>query len=116
MATNGAKNMKPIKFEIDEIPQTGSVDEEGNFKFYIYGSNMLDNDFTEAIATMQKLWDLEIDVALKVNIKFREIYTNLFDMYNVKGRVGAKNTPLFESLRKDCQWIIDQIDKMEKLT
>jgi hypothetical protein len=105
--------MKPIQFEVDEIPQTGIVDEKGNFKFHIYCSNMCDNDYAEAIKTMPKIWDLDTDVSLKVNIKLKDIYEDLFDMHNVQGEIGKEDTPLFEALRKDCQWIIDQINALE---
>jgi hypothetical protein len=108
--------MKPIQFEIDEIPQTGTIDQDGNFKFYVYGSNMGDDDFSEAIETLQKLWDLETDVSLKVNIKLKDVYENLFDMYNAQGKIEKEDTPLFESLRKDCQWIINQINALEMNT
>jgi hypothetical protein len=108
--------MKPIQFEIDEIPQTGTIDQEGNFKFYVYGSNMGDDDFSEAIETLQKLWDLDTDVSLKVHIKLKDIYEDLFDMYNAQGKIEKEDAPLFESLRKDCQWIIDQINTLEMNT
>ena len=51
--------MKPIQFEIDEIPQAGTIDAEGNFKFYIYASNQIDEDFSEVIETLKVLWDLD---------------------------------------------------------
>jgi hypothetical protein len=108
--------MKPIKFEIDERPQTGTIDQKGNFKFFVYVSNMCDDDFSEAIETLQKLWDLETDVSLKIHIVFKEIYEDLFDLYNAQGKIGKEDTPLFESLRKDCQWIIDQINSLEMNT
>lgn len=106
--------MKPIQFEIDEIPQTGTIDAEGNFKFYIYCSNMGDDEYTEAIETLQKLWDLETDVSLKVNIKLKDIYEDLFDMCTAQGKIEKEEAPLFDALRKDCQWIIDQIDSLER--
>jgi hypothetical protein len=108
--------MKPIEFEIDERPQAGTIDQEGNFKFCVYGSNKCDDDFYEVIETLQKLWDLETDVSLKINIKLKDIYEDLFDMYNAQGKIEKEDTPLFESLRKDCQWIIDQINSLEMNT
>lgn len=108
--------MKPIQFEIDEIPQTGTIDELGNFKFYFYASNQIDEDFSEVIETLQKLWDLETDVSLKVHIKLKDIYEDLFDMYNAQGKIEKDEAPLFKALRKDCQWIIDQIDSLEMNT
>jgi hypothetical protein len=108
--------MKPIQFEIDEIPQSGTIDADGNFKFYIYASNYIDEDFSEVIATAKVLWDLETEVSLKVQIKLKDVYENLYDMHNAQGKVQKKDTPLFESLRKDCQWIIDQINALEMNT
>jgi hypothetical protein len=42
--------MKPIQFQVDEMPQTGELDEEGNFKFYIYCSNCCDDDYRKPLA------------------------------------------------------------------
>jgi len=108
--------MKPIQFEIDEIPQSGTIDEDGNFKFYIYASNYIEEDFSEVIQTVKVLWDLETEVSLKVQIKLKDVYENLYDMYNAQGKVQKDDTPLFESLRKDCQWIVDQINALEMNT
>jgi hypothetical protein len=108
--------MKPIQFEIDEIPQSGTIDADGNFKFYIYASNYIDEDFSEVIETVKVLWDLETEVSLKVQIKLKDVYENLYDMYNAQGKVQKDDTPLFESLRKDCQWIVDQINALEMNT
>lgn len=105
--------MKPIQFEIDEIPQCGTIDADGNFKFYIYASNDFNDDFSEVIETLKVLWDLETLVSLKVQIKLKDVYENLFDAYNAQGKVRKDATPLFEALRKDCQWIIDQINVLE---
>jgi hypothetical protein len=108
--------MKPIQFEIDEIPQSGTIDADGNFKFYIYASNYIEEDFSEVIETVKVLWDLETEVSFKVQIKLKDVYENLFDMYNAQGKVQKDDTPLFECLRKDCQWIIDQINALEMNT
>ena len=108
--------MKPIQFEIDEIPQSGTIDADGNFKFYIYASNYIEEDFSEVIATAKVLWDLETEVSLKVQIKLKDVYENLYDMHNAQGKVQKDDTPLFDSLRKDCQWIIDQINALEMNT
>jgi len=105
--------MKPINFEIDEKPQTGTIDSEGNFKFYIYTSNSIEEDFSETIKTLQVLWDLETEVSLKVHIKLKDVYDDLFEMYNARGRIEKEDTPLFNALRKDCQWMIDQINALE---
>ena len=108
--------MKPIEFEIDEIPQTGTIDAEGNFKFYMYASNQSEEDFSEVIETLKVIWDLETDVSIKVHIKLKDVYEDLFDMYNAQGKIQKDDTPMFEALRKDCQWIIDQINALEMNT
>ena len=63
-----------------------------------------------------RLWDLETDVALKIHIKLKDVYNDLYDMHNAQGKIQRKDTPLFEALRKDCQWIIDQINTLEMNT
>jgi hypothetical protein len=108
--------MKPIEFEIDEIPQTGAIDSEGNFKFYFYASNQSEEDFSEVIETLKVIWDLETEVSIKVHIKLKDVYDDLFEMYNAQGKIQKEDTPLFEGLRKDCQWIIDQINTLEMNT
>jgi hypothetical protein len=108
--------MKAIKLEIDESPQAGTIDENGDFKFYLYTSNQCDDEFEEALETLMRLWDLETDVALKINIKFKDVYKDLYEMHNARGKIQSEDTPLFEALRKDCQWIIDQINELEMNT
>jgi hypothetical protein len=108
--------MKPIQIEIHELPQSGTIDFQGDFNFYVYASNQCDDEFEEAIATLRLIWELETDVSLKVNIKLKDVYTDLFDMHNARGKIDKEDAPLFESLRKDCQWIIDQINALEMNT
>jgi hypothetical protein len=108
--------MKPIQIEIDECPQSGTIDSQGDFSFYIYASNQCDDEFEEAMETLRLIWELETDVSLKVNIKLKDVYADLFDMHNAQGKIDKEVTPLFESLRKDCQWIIDRINALEMNT
>jgi hypothetical protein len=108
--------VKPIRLDVDEIPQSGTIDKEGNFMFYVYASNQMSEDLSEAIETMQAIWNLETEVSLKINLKFKDVYENLYDLYNAQGKVQTEDTPLFEALRKDCQWIIDQINTLEMNT
>ena len=108
--------MKPIQIEIHEFPQAGTIDSQGNFSFYVYASNQCDDEFEEAIETLRLIWELETDVSLKVNMKLKDVYNDLFDMHNARGKITKEDTPLFESLRKDCQWIIDKINLLEMNT
>jgi hypothetical protein len=108
--------MKPIQLEINECPQSGTIDAQGDFSFYVYASNQCDDEFEEAIETLRVIWELETDVSLKVNIKLKDVYEDLFAMHNAQGKINQEDTPLFEILRKDCQWIIDQINALEMNT
>ena len=108
--------MQTIKLEIDEHPQSGTIDKNGDFRFYLYTSNQCDDEFEEALETLMRIWDLETDVALKIHIKLKDVYNDLYNMHNAQGKIQRKDTPLFEALRKDCQWIIDQINTLEMNT
>ena len=108
--------MKPIKIEIDESVQSGKIDKNGDFNFLIYTSNQCNSEFEEAIETLIHLWNLEADVSLKIHIRLKEVYEDLYEMYNAQGKIQKKDTPMFESLRKDCQWMIDQINALEMNT
>jgi hypothetical protein len=108
--------MKPIQIEVDEHPHSGEVDEQGEFVFYLYGSNECGQEFEEAIETLIHLWDLETEVCIKINVKLKDVYNDLYEMFNAGGKIQQKDTPPFEALRKDCQWIIDQINTLEMNT
>jgi hypothetical protein len=113
MVFNKGEHMKPIEFEVDEVPQSGEIDANGNFKFYVYTSNQCDDDLEETLETLAKLRDLPTDVSLKINILLKDVYLNLYDMNNAQGKIHKEDMPLFESLRNDCQWIINEINKLE---
>ena len=109
--------MKSIDVEIEEKVMTGTVDENGDFKFYLYASNECDGEFEKAVALLLKIWTLEeVEVTFRVHIRVKEIYNDLYEMFNAGGKIQQKDTPRFEALRKDCQWIIDQINELEMNT
>lgn len=105
--------MKSIELEIDEKPMAGTLDENGDFTFYLYGSNTCDDEFQEALETLQHLWHLNTEVSLKINVRFKDIYADLYSMHNAQGKILKEDTPLFQALLEDCQWIIDQINTLE---
>jgi hypothetical protein len=107
--------MKPIQFETDETPQSGAVDADGNFKFYVYMSNQCQGETEEALETLIKIWDLPADVSLKINMLFKDIYLNLYDMHNAQGKIFKEDMHLFQGLKDNCQWIIDEVNKLEVL-
>jgi hypothetical protein len=107
---------KMIELEIDESILPEDVDENGDFKFCVYTSNQCEGDFEDAIETLNLIWNTPLDVSLAVHIKLKDVYNDTFDLHTCGDKaITAKSAPLFASLRKDCQWIIDQIDTLEKL-
>jgi len=108
--------MKPIAIEINEGTQTNGVDKNGDFSFYVYATNQCEQEFEEAIETLKLIWDAPTDVSLTINIRLKGVYEDAFEMHSMGGNViEARSTPLFAAMRKDCQWIIDQIDALEVL-
>jgi hypothetical protein len=108
--------MKPIVIEVDERPQSGEVDKQGDFVFYLYASNECGQEFEEAIETLIHLWDLQTEVSIKINLRLKDVYNDLYEMFNAGGKIQQVDTPRFEALRKDCQWIIDRINELEMNT
>ena len=107
--------MKPITIEIHETTQTNGVDENGDFSFYLYASNACDQEFEKAIDTLKLVWDAPMEVSLSINLSLKGVYRDVFEKYR-KGTpnvVDAESVPVFAAIRKDCQWIIDQIDGLE---
>jgi len=108
--------MKPIAIEINEGTQTNGVDKNGDFSFYVYATNQCEQEFEEAIETLKLIWDAPTDVSLTINIRLKGVYEDAFEMHSMGGNViEARSTPLFASMRKDCQWVIDQIDALKVL-
>ena len=105
--------MKPIELTVEDLPHSGDVDKNGEFLFHMYTSNMCDGELEEAMPVLMKLWEENFEVNLTVTMRTRDLFNQLFDMYNVGGKMDLEDAPRFQALRNDCQWIIDQIDKME---
>jgi len=108
--------MKPIELEVDEHPHSGEVNEQGDFVFYLYASNECGQEFEEAIETLIHLWPLQTEVSIKINVKLKDVYNDTYEMFNAGGKIQQVDTFRFEALRKDCQWIIDQINELEMNT
>lgn len=106
--------MKAIEFEIDEEVHNGEVTPDGQFQFYMYTSNMCDGEMEEVMPVLAKVWDFESEVSLKVNMKARDLFIGMFDMYGFRGEcITEEDKPMFDALRNDCQWMIEQIDKLK---
>jgi hypothetical protein len=108
--------INPIQFKVEVSPTTEHVNEKGEYVFGIYTSNCCDDDIEKAIQSVAELWEtqhLEAEVTLTINVKIRDIYENLFHVYNSMKKIEVENMPLFEALKNDCQWIVDQINTLE---
>jgi hypothetical protein len=108
--------LKPISLEIDEEPINEQVDQDGGYKFSLYTSNCCTGEFEDAIQILRHIWDLETDVNLTINVRTKSIYEELYihHSFNDDGTIDKESKPLFDALRKDCQWIIDQIDGLKE--
>ena len=106
--------IKNISYEIDEIPNGEKVNENGEYVFNLYISNdMEDDDSYLAIRDIVKIWKTGIYAPLRINIRLKEVAENLIEMYATHGVFSKQDQPLFEALRNDCEWIVEQIDKLE---
>lgn len=105
-----------INFTVEETTQGEYVNDQGEFFFSIYTSNYCDQELERTLITMAKLWDMEdldSEVTLNINIRMRTIYESLVDIHATHRKLDAESKPLFDALRNDCQWIIDQIDTLK---
>jgi hypothetical protein len=105
-----------ISFEVDESPTTESVNEDGEYVFGIYTSNQCDDETQDKILQMVELWNLQrfdADISLTINVRLREVYETLYNMYNAQGKIDAEDKYLFDALRNDCQWIVEQINGLQ---
>ena len=111
--------MKPIQFEVNETPISEHINNKGEYVFGIYTSNYLNNELEKSIEQMVGLWkneDLDCEINMTINVAVRDIYRNLLDMYTLDlKKIGAEDAHLFDALKNDCQWIVDQINALERM-
>jgi hypothetical protein len=110
--------MKPISFEINECPMSGKVTPEGHFTFYVYASNYTEGEFEDVIPVLAEMWNSELigeaDVNLMLHMKLRDLFTEAVGYYGDRNNViEAEAMPVFNALRQDCQWILDQIAQLK---
>jgi hypothetical protein len=108
--------MKPIALEVSPTTLTNGVDKNGDFSFYVYTTNLCDDEIEKAIDTLKLIWEAPIEVSLSINLTLKGVYRDVHEMYRSRdGTVHPEDAHHFAAVRKDCQWIIDQIDAMESL-
>ena len=109
--------MPQIDFQVDILPNHENVNEEGELVFSIHVTNACpDDDLEKSITNMVKLWeieDFEPEVTMNINVRVRSIYENMLDYVGPDGVIDPKGREKFTALKKDCQWIINQIKDRE---
>jgi len=108
--------MKPVEFVVEDSPVEESVNECGEYVFGLYTSSHCDDELEATIRTMVELWSLETldaEVSLTINVRLRSVFEQLFEYHAEDGGIEPEYKPLFDAMKKDAQWIVDQINKLE---
>lgn len=94
----------------------GEVAEDGEYTFGIFLSNGLaDNDVEQAVFKWIGSVHEEEEVSLTIRLRLRDVYKELYGLHCFNdGSVDEEAMPLFDALRKDCEWIINQIKGLKK--
>jgi hypothetical protein len=91
------------------------ADRNGEFVFELLASNDCEGDLEDAIYSLTQTWNLDVRVTLSVSMRVRDILKNLTEDYLYgDGRIGEQELPMFDALRNDCQYIVEQIDALKK--
>ena len=108
--------MKAIELSIQESPCGIDVDSEGQSTFDLYTSNACDGEFEEAMATLVQIWGLETEVSLTIKMSTRAIFQEMLDYCGTcDGEVDAEDMLKFMALKRDCEWIIEQVNKIKEI-
>lgn len=106
---------KTIKYEIDEYPNGEKINEDGEFVFNLFTSNFCEDDFSNAIIEIASLWESvpDLDIPLTINVRLKEVIETMIEMYSIDNEIDEEDLPVFQALRKDCAWMISQIDALK---
>lgn len=101
--------------EIDWHSSSEKVAEDGGFTFGVYLSNScIDFALEQAVLNWACSIDDEKDINLTIRLRLRDVFSELYDINcNGDGSVDEEGVPLFDALRKDCEWIIKQVDELK---
>jgi hypothetical protein len=107
--------MKPIEFSVNDAPHDITVSPDGEAVFWFYTSNMCDGELEDAIETLGHIWHLNTEVNLTIHARTRSLFEQLIDLYGHTGgtRVDPEAVPKLKALKRDCEWIIEQINNLE---
>jgi hypothetical protein len=111
--------MKAIEFVVHQVMQTGDVSEDGQAVFSFYTSNYCDGETEQALAVISKIWDCDVEVTLTAHMRVRDLFNDMYDMYGLYNQepytIDKEDKFRFDALRADCEWIIQQLDKIKVL-
>jgi len=106
--------MKPISLTVYEEAQDVVVLPDGESAFCVYTSNMCDGEMDQAMKTLVRIWDLSTEVNLTVQARTRTLLKTLTDLYADRdGVIDAEGVPLFQALKRDCEWMVEQINNLK---
>jgi hypothetical protein len=107
--------VEPPYVEIDWHSSSEKVAEDGGFTFGVYlSNNCIDFALEQAVLDWACSIDDEKDINLTIRLRLRDVFSELYDINcNGDGSVDEEGVPLFDALRKDCEWIIKQVDELK---
>jgi hypothetical protein len=107
--------MKEIEINVDVGNlYNNRLSDDGGYLFDIFAITDADGDFEQAIEAYSKLFDAEILASLNLTIDVRHIFIRLHEFHShPDGTVPMSSKELFDGLRNNCQWIVEEIDKIE---
>ena len=106
--------MRLTKTEVEANLAISKVTANGEFKPGVYLSNYCaDFGLEQAVLEWADLIDEEEDTNLTITFLVRDIFKETYESNRYdNGNVGEDDMYLFNALRKDCEWIIKQIDEL----
>ena len=108
--------MKYEYIEVKGSPSCEEVAEDGEFTFGIYLTHCSCEDgLEEAVLKWAYMRpEDEEDVNLTIRLRLRDVFKELHSCHCFHGGCIAEDSmPLFNALRKDCEWVIKQIDELK---
>jgi len=107
------KIIEPPYVEVNWHPSSEKVTEDGEFTFGVYMTNgCVGSELEQAVLVWSDSIDEEEDINLTIRLRLRDVYKELYGSYSYEGGIDEESRPLFDAMRKDCEWIIKQIDEL----
>jgi len=97
-------------------PSSKKVGDE--HEIHVYATNQCDDDLSSLIdvLTRSEAWlEKTDDVNLTIKVNLKEVFLDLYDSHKIHqtGCVSFDDFEELESLRKNCQWIVEQINQIK---